>query len=182
MKKLTLSVLFASICLWVTASSAFAQNGTPSSKATAAISTAVGCTVGGTSNIGDTVPMTCHDIFSGAAVDVTPDNFATIMTTTVKVSTASRCSSHHRSLQGFTQIRRPKLPPVAPRRRLLWARSMRGRYSKTPMGMWFRSLMTNHQRAHLQLCFPECGHRHLHAGNSVILKLAKLFLSAYRNT
>ena len=86
MKKLTLSVLFASICLWVTASSAFAQNGTPSSKATAAISTAVGCTVGGTSNIGDTVPMTCHDIFSGAAVDVTPDNFATIMTTTVKVS------------------------------------------------------------------------------------------------
>jgi len=62
----------------------FAQ--TPSSKATAAISTAVGCTVNGTSNIGDTVPVTCHDIFSGASADVTPDNFVQIMKTTMKVS------------------------------------------------------------------------------------------------
>src|SRR5438132_11771264 len=62
----------------------FAQ--TPSSKATAAISTAVGCTVNGTSNVGDTVPVTCHDIFSGASADVTPDNFVQIMKTTMKVS------------------------------------------------------------------------------------------------
>lgn len=63
-----------------------AQNGTPSSKATAAINTAVGCTVSGQTTIGDTLQLTCHDIFSGASVDVTPDNFAEIMKTTVKVS------------------------------------------------------------------------------------------------
>ncbi len=57
-----------------------------SSKATAAINTAVGCTVSGVSTIGDTVPQTCHDIFTGAAVDVTPDNFATVMSSTIKVS------------------------------------------------------------------------------------------------
>ena len=66
------------------AGSVFGQNA--SSKATAAINTAVGCTVDGTSTIGDTVPQTCHDIFSGASVDVTPDNFATIMSSTIKVS------------------------------------------------------------------------------------------------
>lgn len=65
--------------------SAFGQ-GTPSSKATAAINTAVGCTVSGSSTIGDTIPQTCHDIFSGVSVDVTPDNFATIMSSTIKVS------------------------------------------------------------------------------------------------
>jgi len=59
---------------------------TASSKATAAISTAVGCTSSGTTNIGDTLPVTCHDIFSGASVPVTPDNFVQIMTTTMKVS------------------------------------------------------------------------------------------------
>ena len=62
-----------------------AQNA--STKATAAINTAVGCTV--TNNVAaipGTLPMTCHDIFSGAAVAVTPDNFATIMSTSMKVS------------------------------------------------------------------------------------------------
>jgi hypothetical protein len=58
---------------------------TPSSKATAAINTAVGCTVSNASNIG-TLPLTCHDIFSGASVAVTPDNFVKVMDATVKVS------------------------------------------------------------------------------------------------
>jgi hypothetical protein len=62
----------------------FAQ--TASSKATAAISTAVGCTSSGFTNIGDTLPVNCHDVFSGASVPVTPDYFAQIMTTTMKVS------------------------------------------------------------------------------------------------
>lgn len=67
--------------------SAMAQTGTPSSKATAAINTAVGCTLATSSTIpGETVPQTCHDIFTGAAVPITPDNFATIMTSTIKVS------------------------------------------------------------------------------------------------
>src|SRR5258708_29433288 len=57
-----------------------------SSKATAAISTAVGCTSTGTSNIGDTLPMTCHDIFLGTSVSVTADNFVQIISTTIKVS------------------------------------------------------------------------------------------------
>lgn len=60
--------------------------GTPSSKATAAINTAVGCTMSATTTIGDTLPQTCHDIFTGAAVPVTPDNFATVMSSTIKVS------------------------------------------------------------------------------------------------
>lgn len=78
---LCLSILFLSLA----AANAFAQ-GTPSSKATAAINTSVACVVKGTSNIGDPVPVDCHDIFSGDAVQVTADNFAEIMKTTVKVS------------------------------------------------------------------------------------------------
>jgi len=71
----------------IACSSVYAQ-GTPSSKATAAINTAVGCTLQATSTIGDTVPQTCHDIFSGASVPVTPDNFATIMSSTIKLSSS----------------------------------------------------------------------------------------------
>jgi hypothetical protein len=63
--------------------SAFAQ----SSKATAAINTAVGCTMAAmTTIVGDTVPQTCHDIFTGASVPVDADNFATIMVANIKVS------------------------------------------------------------------------------------------------
>jgi hypothetical protein len=58
---------------------------TASSKAVAAVNTAVGCTVTNTSNIG-TAPMSCHDIFSGTPVVVTPDNFVPVMDATVKVS------------------------------------------------------------------------------------------------
>lgn len=57
----------------------------PSSKATAAINTAVGCTVSNVTNI-DTAPMSCRDIFSGAVVPVAADNFVTVMKVPVKVS------------------------------------------------------------------------------------------------
>jgi len=57
-----------------------------SSKATAAINTAVGCTFSAATTIGDTLPQTCHDIFSGAATEVTADNFATVMSSTIKIS------------------------------------------------------------------------------------------------
>src|SRR5947209_333311 len=66
------------------ASSALAQ--TASSKATAAINTAVGCTFAAVTTIADTVPQTCHDIFTGASVPVTADNFATVMHSTIKIS------------------------------------------------------------------------------------------------
>jgi hypothetical protein len=70
--------------VFLAATVAFAQ--TASSKATAAISTAVGCTSSGQTTIGDTLPVTCHDVFSGASVPVTADNFAQIMATTMKIS------------------------------------------------------------------------------------------------
>jgi len=58
-----------------------------SSKATAAINTAVGCTVqGATTIVGDTIPVSCHDIFFGTSIPVSADNFATIMSSTIKVS------------------------------------------------------------------------------------------------
>jgi hypothetical protein len=60
---------------------AFAQNGTPSSKATAAMNTAVGCSISATG----TAP-TCTDIFSGAAKPVTADNYVEVMGSTVKIS------------------------------------------------------------------------------------------------
>jgi hypothetical protein len=76
----TLGTVCALVLLTTTA--AFAQ----SSKATAAINTAVGCTLQTSTTIGDTVPQTCHDLFGGAAVTVTADNFATIMSASIKVS------------------------------------------------------------------------------------------------
>jgi len=81
MKKTLLSLLALSLT-----TAAVAQSGTPSSKATAAINTTVGCTVSSQTTIGDTLPQDCHDVFSGASVPVTPDNFAQIMQSTVKLS------------------------------------------------------------------------------------------------
>jgi hypothetical protein len=75
MKKLT---LLCTLTLLVTAMT-FAQTGTPSSKATAAYNSAVGCSI----TIGT---LTCGDVFSGAAKLVTPDNYVEVMGSTVKVS------------------------------------------------------------------------------------------------
>lgn len=58
---------------------------TASSKATAAINSAVGCTISNATTLG-TAPMTCHDVFSGSPVVETPDNFVTIMSSPMKVS------------------------------------------------------------------------------------------------
>ena len=60
---------------------AFAQSGTPSSKATAAFNSAVGCSLTATSGT-----WNCGDIFSGAAKPVTADNYVEVMGSTVKVS------------------------------------------------------------------------------------------------
>jgi hypothetical protein len=60
---------------------AFAQSGTPSSKATAAYNSAVGCSLTATSGT-----WTCADIFSAAAKPVTADNYVEVMGSTVKVS------------------------------------------------------------------------------------------------
>lgn len=78
-EKVTIALTFAALISTPT----FAQ--TASSKATAAINTGVGCTASGSAD-GATLPVTCHDIFSGASVAVTPDNFVPVMTSTMKVS------------------------------------------------------------------------------------------------
>ena len=54
---LRVSTILAVVAL--SAVAIFAQ-GTPSSKATAAFNTSVACTVKGTTNIGDTIPVDCH--------------------------------------------------------------------------------------------------------------------------
>jgi len=74
MKKLTLLAILVSTI-------AVAQSGTPSSKATAAYNSAVGCSITATSGT-----WTCADVFSGAAKLVTPDNYVEVMGGTVKVS------------------------------------------------------------------------------------------------
>jgi len=65
---------------------AIAQNA--SSKATAAVNTAVYCTMSSTSNniSGVAIPMTCQDVFTGSAISATPDNFVPIMQPSIKVS------------------------------------------------------------------------------------------------
>jgi hypothetical protein len=69
----TVALLFSTL--------AFAQSGTPSSKATAAYNSAVGCSLTATSGT-----WTCADIFSGVAKLVTADNYVEVMGSTVKVS------------------------------------------------------------------------------------------------
>ncbi len=73
MKKLTPLCILTLLAATV----AFAQSGTPSSKATAAYNTAVGCSVASTTNT-----WTCGDIFTGT----TADNYVEVMGSTVKVS------------------------------------------------------------------------------------------------
>ena len=63
------------------ATTAIAQTGTPSSKATAAYNTAVGCSLAST-----TGTWTCGDIFTGITKFVTADGYVEVMGSTVKVS------------------------------------------------------------------------------------------------
>lgn len=83
-------IMSKSLCLLalsaLSAAEILAQNA--SSKATAAINTAVYCTMSSQSNniSGVTIPMSCQDIFSGAAITATPDNFVPIMNASIKVS------------------------------------------------------------------------------------------------
>ena len=78
-----------SICisaiLALASTGALAQNA--SSKATAAINTAVYCTLTTTANTsGLAAPTTCTDIYSGATVATYSDDFIPIMSTSIKVS------------------------------------------------------------------------------------------------
>ena len=73
--------------LALTSAGAIAQNA--SSKATAAINTAVWCTLDTSTSgtiSGIQTASSCVDLFSGAQVTPTPDNFIPIMTTSIKIS------------------------------------------------------------------------------------------------
>jgi len=84
---LALALIVAFLGIAVFSPPASAQNNLPSSKATAAVNTMVGCTVSNaTSSDIAAAPMTCKDVWSGNSVAVTPDNFVTIMSVPMKVS------------------------------------------------------------------------------------------------
>src|SRR5262249_3251033 len=74
---------FTPLCMLALLAStiALAQNGTPSSKATADYNSAVGCSITATAGT-----WTCADVFSGAALPVSADHYVEVMGSTVKVS------------------------------------------------------------------------------------------------
>ena len=79
------SALFASIaagCFALVAAPASAAS--TSAKATAEISTLVGCSVSNSTN--NPAPMTCHDVFGNRAMTETSDGFVAIMDTPVQLS------------------------------------------------------------------------------------------------
>jgi hypothetical protein len=139
MKRLTLILL----CAALVALNAFGQNGTASSKATAAINTAVGCTMQGVSDIGETIPQTCHDIFTGASVNVTADNFATIMQSTIKVSNSQSLFVSPSLVSALYTNTRTKSSPGSC---LSVARAMGGVY--------LRAVITNQATGQVQEAYP----------------------------
>jgi hypothetical protein len=81
MKKPILAALIAAL-----GPGAASAQGVPSSKASAAVNTAVSCKVASTPTLDGTAPLTCKDIWSGNPSPVTTDNFATIMSVPMKLS------------------------------------------------------------------------------------------------
>lgn len=122
----------------LTATVGFAQ----SSKATAAINTAVGCTFTGVSTIGDTLPVTCTEIFTGAAVPVTPDNFATIMSSTIKVSSSQSLFVSPSLVTGlYTQTKTRTSPGTAST-------------AVAEGGVYLRAIVTNKSTGVVQVGYP----------------------------
>ena len=86
------SVLYTLACVSLATTISLAQ-GTPSSKATAQINTAVGCTATGALTVVDpntgtqTQVMNCHDVYTGTPIAGDPaTGFVPVMQATVKVS------------------------------------------------------------------------------------------------
>lgn len=89
LRTLLMSSAAVALLVALTAAPAMAA-GTVSSKATAAINDAVGCTATGAavdvSGNTNTVPVDCTDLFNHGAVPVTADNYAPIMDAVIKLS------------------------------------------------------------------------------------------------
>ncbi len=136
-------VSVAVLTLSVLAPNALAQQGTASSKATAAINTAVGCTFAPSTTIGDTLPGTCHDIFSGASVPVTADNFARIMGATIKVSNSQSLFVSPSLVTGlYTQTKTKNSPGSGTS-----SASAEG-------GVFLRAIITNQATGAVQIGYP----------------------------
>ncbi len=120
---------------------AFAQ-GVPSSKATAAINTAVACVMAAGTSMGDTLPVTCHDIFSGAAVPTDTTNFVTIMQSTIKVSNSQSLFVSPSLVTGLYTQTKVKSSPG-------------GSSSATAMGgVFLRAIVTNQATGEKTVGFP----------------------------
>jgi hypothetical protein len=88
MKKYAKSCVMAFGLMALGASSLLAQNGTPSTKATADINTLVKCTMSTAQTVDDTIqlPASCVNLFTGQGEQVSPDGFVTIMEKPIKLS------------------------------------------------------------------------------------------------
>jgi hypothetical protein len=125
----------------LTCGCAMAQNA--SSKATAAINTAVGCTFSASSTIGDPAPQSCHDIFTGAAVTVTADNFATVMSSTIKVSNSQSLFVSPSLVTGlYTQTKTKSQPGSGPSS------------ATAAGGVFLRAIITNQATGVTQIGYP----------------------------
>jgi len=134
------SILLTLAVVSLTSVMGFAQ---ASSKATAAINTAVACTLQTSTTMGDTVPQTCHDIFSGVAVSVTPDNFASIMSSTIKVSNSQSLFVSPSLVTGLYTQTKVKSSPGS------------GTSSATAAGgVFLRAIITNQSTGEVQTAYP----------------------------
>jgi hypothetical protein len=135
--------LQTAIAISVLACGTAMAQGTPSSKATAAINTAVGCTFSASSTIGDPAPQSCHDIFTGVSVPVTPDNFATIMSSTIKVSNSQSLFVSPSLVTGlYTQTKTKSSPGSGPSS------------ATAAGGVFLRAIITNQSTGVTQIGFP----------------------------
>jgi len=113
-----------------------------SSKATAAINTVVGCTFSGVSTIGDTLPVTCKDIFTEAAVPVTADNFVTVMSSTIKTSNSQSLFVSPSIVTGlYTQTKTRTSPGTAST-------------AVAEGGVYLRAIVTNKATGVVQIGYP----------------------------
>ena len=104
------STLSLALCLAFSAP-AMAQNGTPSSKATAAVNILVRCTMSAVSNEGITLPASCVDLFSGDAVPIVGGTWIEIASTPVKLSNSQSLFVSPSLVSGLYTRTRTKTSP-----------------------------------------------------------------------
>jgi hypothetical protein len=102
----------------------------------------VGCTFAAQTTIGDTVPVTCHDIFTGTAVPVTPDSFAEIMRSTIKVSNSQSLFVSPSLVTGLYTQTKTRTSPGA------------SSTATAAGGVFLRAIVTNQATGEVQVGYP----------------------------